>query len=309
MEGAENQKYLSVIEGAAFIICLDDASPETPEEVVSKFYLSDGFNRWFDCGLQFIVASNGVSGTCVNHSMIDGLSIHRVNEWITEALHTNLDSNPYQNGVAHHLEEYSCRIALSIERHISEVRRQYLNSTSKVEYVDFQFTHFGKEFLLANNSPIKGTFDLTIQLATRLYFGYNPPAWEAVSMAHFHRGRPELVQVVTSPVVEFCASALDEKIHASTRHQLLIEAVKDYSYNIKNAGLGNGYHRTLEVMNYLLPKDEPVPALFTNPAYLKTARGSLLSTGMTDGGSRTSTFVMRGDPDAVWLLYSISNRG
>lgn len=277
--------------------------------MVNSFYLNDGFNRWFDCGLQFIVASNGFSGVCVNHTMIDGLTISRVTEWITEALHKHSDSSDSQNGAAPKLEEYSFTISPLIEQRINEVREQFLNNTSKVEYYRFDFMQFGKDFLVANHSPIKGTFDLIIQLAARLYYGSNPAAWEAISMAHYHRGRPELVQVATGPVEEFCVSALDEKIDVAIRHKLLIEAVKDYSNNIKNAGSGNGYHRTLEVMAHLLDKNDPVPALFKNPVYRKTAHGALLSTGTTDSSTRTSTFVMRGDPNCIWLLYSISDNG
>jgi hypothetical protein len=307
-ESEENQKYLSVIEGAAFIVCLDDSSPETPEEVVRSFYLGDGFNRWFDCGIQFIIASNGVSGTLVNHAMIDGLTIHRVNEWITEALRANMDSSLYQNGVSHHLEEYSCTMAPSIEQRINEVRRQHLDNTSKLEFLEFGFTQFGKEFLLANNSPIKGVLDLITQLAARLYFGYNPPSWEAVSMSQFHRGRPEGVQVVTEAVEKFCASALVDEVDVSTRHRLLIEAVKEYGSNIRNASLGKHYRRTFEVMRHLLDKDDPIPALFTNPVYLKIMWGGMLRTSMTDGGSRVSAYAPR-DADQISSTYSISENG
>ncbi|ORY58460.1 uncharacterized protein BCR38DRAFT_527493, partial [Pseudomassariella vexata] len=88
---------------------------------------------------------------------------------------------------------------------------QYAATTEAKQYTPHLTPSFGKALFLANSAPIKATVDLTIQLASRLYFGYLPASWETVSTAHFHLGRPEIVQVVRKSVVEFCDAALDSR--------------------------------------------------------------------------------------------------
>ncbi len=56
---------------------------------------------------------------------------------------------------------------------------------------------FGKDFLLAHGAPAKAIFNLVIQLASRLFLGYNLPSWEPVSLAHYHKGRIELIEYVS----------------------------------------------------------------------------------------------------------------
>lgn len=59
---SENVKALEKLEGSAFVLCLDDARPANREEAARCCWHGDGFNRFFDKALQFIVFDNGVAG-------------------------------------------------------------------------------------------------------------------------------------------------------------------------------------------------------------------------------------------------------
>jgi hypothetical protein len=75
-----NYEYIKVVEEATFLICLDDGFPTTAPERINQFLMKDGFNRWNDKSLQFIVCSNGVSGLMAEHSMVDGIGISTCSE-------------------------------------------------------------------------------------------------------------------------------------------------------------------------------------------------------------------------------------
>jgi carnitine O-acetyltransferase len=78
-----NEDCLSTIEAASFILCLDDGSATSTVEWANNYYLGDSFNRWNDSAVHLCVASNGISGTCINHIMADGLTFHGMHNGIS----------------------------------------------------------------------------------------------------------------------------------------------------------------------------------------------------------------------------------
>ncbi|KAI2787681.1 Highly reducing polyketide synthase sdnO [Penicillium oxalicum] len=315
----KNAESIQIIEKALFAICLDDGAPTTNSERIRKAYLGNGFNRWNDKGLQFTIFENGSSGYQVEHSMIDGLTVHRMNEWIHEAIHAHVpsnvtnghghangDVNVASNGFQPGLEEYALTTSPEIDEHILVVREQHLKATSSREYGYLALPHFGKNFLAEHGCPIKSVFDVTIQLASKLYFGHNPASWEPMSMAHFHKGRTEIFQGVLPSVAQFCESACDETMPADQRRDMLIRAANDYTAGLQTSGKGNNYFRLMNVLETMWPSDEEPALLFKDPVWLKTYPRLIMS-GLTDGGSRDSAFSLI-DPEGVWICYSIEEQ-
>ena len=82
-----NSKALEVIEGALFVVCVDDAGPDDLAELCGNF-LCGGYkldsgvqvgtctNRWYD-KLQIIVCSNGEAGINFEHTGVDGHTVLR----------------------------------------------------------------------------------------------------------------------------------------------------------------------------------------------------------------------------------------
>ncbi len=58
---SRNVEYLDTISAAVFVICLDDKEATTNVGRVSLTMFGDGFNRWNDKVLQFVIAANGTS--------------------------------------------------------------------------------------------------------------------------------------------------------------------------------------------------------------------------------------------------------
>ena len=75
---------LKQIEAAAFVICLDDFTPATRHDLSRACWHGEGANRWFDKSIQFIVFENGRAGTLNEHSMMDGTTTLRLNDFICQ---------------------------------------------------------------------------------------------------------------------------------------------------------------------------------------------------------------------------------
>lgn len=60
-----------MIESAAFMVCFDETMPTDPEARVKEMMMLEGFNRWVDKSIAFVVCKNAISGTYVEHTMID----------------------------------------------------------------------------------------------------------------------------------------------------------------------------------------------------------------------------------------------
>jgi len=269
----------------------------------------DGFNRWNDKSLEFIVCSNGISGTFVEHSMIDALTLTRLQTAIKDALEAHSPQpNGHTSSRAIVLHEFTCTTTPSVDERIQQVRQRFLSDTANNEYVDIVHTAFGKSYLMSHGYPIKGTFDVMIQLASfYLHEGHNPASWEAVSMSHYHKGRPDIVQVVTPLVASFCARANDEAIALRDRKTALLEAARDHSDTIRKAGGGQAYVRTLWAMERAVREGEQAPGLFGDELFQRTLEPAIMSSA-TDGLSPESGFFLR-DTRMFWMTYYVMEEG
>lgn len=304
---SKNTEYLKILSAAAFTISLDDEEATTSIERVRLTMFGNGFNRWYDKGLQFIVTANGTSSWIFDHAYIDGLVAHGVSECIQEAI---LSYQPplerLSNGHSPEspIEEVPVVTSPEIDAHMQYLRKAYLEQCAGRDYVRHEMTQFGKDFLLAHGAPAKAILSLIIQLASRLRLGFNLPSWEPVSLAHFHKGRIELIEYVSPVVVKFCASANDGTLPVAERREMMLDAARDINNNVKNCGKGKGFHRLLTVMEQLWPQGEPAAALFNDPIWKRILKFPLIS-NMVDDSSMDSTHPGE-RPESLWLWMNYS---
>lgn len=310
-----NKEYIQAIERAAFVICLDDGRPVTNEERVRQYYVGSGLNRWHDKATQFLVSANGRSSQLSEHSMVDGLTIARLTERIHDAIQAHV---PTALGVVGNNPVPAARFTLQttpqIEARMSELRSVYASETAKKKYTLHTIPSLGINATLGTGLSAKACVDMVIQLANRMHYGYNPGSWEPVSTQHFHRGRPELVQVVTDSVVEFCEAALDMRvgngkvdkgIGKSKKKELLSKAATEWEGQIRRAGEGRGFLRMWDTMGGMLPEGEGVekPAIFTDPVFWRAFPGRVLQ--VRNEAEVEDAALCLYEEDALWMSYAI----
>lgn len=301
------------------VLCLDDYSPVTREERVRFGYLGDSFNRWHDKTLQLVVTASGSSGTIFEHSMIDFMTTSQISQRLQRAINSldpenDNDTGPDSEAVVDpaSLEEIPLvATTAEIEARMTMLRDKYAATTGAKIYTPHVVPSIGKAVLLDHSVPIKATVDLTIQLASRLYFGYLPASWETVSTAHFHLGRPEIVQVVLKSVVEFCDAALDSNVSRTEARAQLLRAARETNAQVVKGGEGRNYFRLMDVLEVMSQDahdedaSEAIPELFSDPVWKRSYPRLIMQTMIDKKLAQDPGYTME-DPENVWMNYTVN---
>lgn len=279
-----NGDSLEAILGAAFIVSLDDASPTTAVDRFHQFLFADGSNRWYDKSLQFIVCSNGVSASLCEHSLLDGITIGPLHEYINRSIHESYPSRTTEKTLEiEHLPLFSNG---TIDNHILELRQNFKPTTSKYSFSHLKLSSLNSSFLQKHKVPVQSGLQLAIQLAYRRFFGYSPPALETISLAHFKEGRVEVNHILQPEVLQFLDAW--ETGPTNSLRSLFYEAAKSHAKSLTRASNGHGFGRYLLAMEWMLDENEPTPALFSDPVYTRLkprkALTSCFATGWEEGG-------------------------
>lgn len=267
-----NAEYFHVLDSAMFVLCLDEGSPDTPEELARQGYIGDGANRWYDKVLQFWVSANGRSGQISEHGAIDGTTPARLLEFIADGMasytpHPRNGSTPPHTDIQ--LNEVTLQVTPKITAHTNTLRARYRAVTSASTYVRAELTAFGTEHLARSHAPVKGAIDLTFQLALRLFFGRAVPAWEPTSASYFHAGRADALQRATKEANAFCDAAAEAAQRGTVANKGGLRALLLAATKAAHAGMrellqtGESYLKLFEVLSYLWP------AAVEKPAFLR----------------------------------------
>ncbi|KAH6652982.1 putative polyketide synthase [Truncatella angustata] len=301
---AHNKEYLQVIEEAIFVVCLDDASPETNEQHVRQAYLGTGFNRWMDKSTQFIVMANGKSSFILEHGAIDGITANRLSERVHKHIQEHSPGLP--NGQISHpaqdikLQKQEFQSTSKIDEHIEKLRERYTSTAQRIGYKRHTLTTFGIDKLMSNAVPVKSVVDATVQLAIRLHYGHNTQCWESVSMAHYHKGRTDMMQIANREVNDFCAMALDETVPLSELRAKLLELGHSMSTNMQRCQSNGTYLRLFELLKVLWPKDAPKAEMFSKNLYWRKPY-VISNHGPVNSPVCDSVWGIQ-EPQSVWIM-------
>jgi hypothetical protein len=307
-----NVEYFKAIDEATFMVCLDEGSPETNEDHVRHAYLGDGFNRWMDKCTQFMIAENGKSGFIMEHGAIDGITASRACDFIHEAIQNHQPESTRTNGVVAHevasdvqLEEFHFQSDPELDEQMVKLREQYIKSAATIGYKNHTITAFGTDYLMSCAVPVKTALDATVQLAIRLHYGFNTHCWEGVSMAHYHKGRPEIMQVATSDVVKFCDLALDPSVSLKEKHAALFRLGRSMSGNMQKTLTGQTHLRLLDLLKVCWPEDAPTAKLFQGDLFW---RNPFVMAHHAPSGNKVNDSVYGvQEPNSMWAMITPGN--
>ncbi|KAF7860820.1 hypothetical protein EAF04_008338 [Stromatinia cepivora] len=284
----ENETWIHDIEASAFVVYLDDVQPQHASERGPHFLHANGFNRWSDKTIQFSICDNGISATIGEHTMLDGVTFLRLNDFVTKAIMTfnpqNLANTSLQPApVITVSESYTFKTTPVIEEHITRIRAQLKSDTSRVEFRAFEIPTLNRELFRQHKCPPNSGFQLAIQLAVRQYFGHNPAAFEPISLNHFHKGRIDVNHIMRPSISNFCAVAADTKIPTAELRGLFFDAARIHASNVITTSRGHGFDRHLFALEWSIREGETVPALFTDPTYRSKRRPPQIMTNCIVG--------------------------
>ena len=303
----QNAEYFNTIESAAFIVCLDQGSPETLEEQARHCRLGDGSNRWHDKGVQFVVAANGNSGVIFEHSYIDGTLPLPLHSRIADAINEYRPDIHKSNG---HVVKVPRELRLATDAKADEripvLKDKWAAFSSARDFLFHPVPELGAKLVTAHNLPLKGTFDATLQLAMHIYYGTLPVNWQPVALTQFHEGRHDLVQLNSPAVMAFCKSAADDSIPVSSRRALMLAAATDINARIRDARDGHGYYRLFHVIDKQCPADSPKPAIYDHPLQRRLDDFTNIS---YINDEKFENVLVSLDPEALRMKYTIGQDG
>lgn len=269
--------------------------------------LGDGFNRWNDKPLQFVVTANGNSGIIVEHSYLDGTTPAPLYERIHDAIAAYQPSTmePPLKAAAPPPEEIPLILPSNVNAHIASLRDRWLEASASRDFVSYRLPTVSAHLLGEHKVPIKGGYDLLCQLALYLYYGHRMvPNWQPVMLAHFHAGRHDMVQLASGTVRVFCEAAVIDT-DASTAQQkraLMLEAARDISRRLREAKDGRGFYRLFTVMEQRWPAGVP-KASVSDDTLLKRSLDFTAVTNINHTSVESMTTPL--DPSVLRLRYTI----
>ncbi|KAL6849207.1 putative secondary metabolism biosynthetic enzyme [Amphichorda felina] len=306
----ENASSIATIEAAAFTLSLDEASPSTQSERGRQFHFGgdeDAANRWHDKSLQFIVSKNGYSATLGEHTMMDAMTLNRLNDDIAAAIEKGFDAGAKSQDASTAATLVPTYLPLQLdaklEAHIDIVRPQYARFVQNSEHGHYLFEGYGSRFLRAQKMSPNSVFQMIVQLAAKSLYGESPPCFETVNQAQYHMGRVDIIQVVNPQVAAFLQAAGDTSVGRWECRNLLINATRAHVASINKARRNLGWERTLTALHALMEKDDAIPSLFLDPVY-KRVRPRLMISNCFETGMLEKGCLWR-DREALWLHYEV----
>ncbi|KAF2870452.1 acyltransferase ChoActase/COT/CPT [Massariosphaeria phaeospora] len=264
-----NAASLEAIESASFVVCLDDASPVTLEERAHQYWHGDGSNRWFDKPAQFIVNDNGTSGFMGEHSMMDGTTTHRLNDYANQVIFANalpFDDPSIRSDLA---DPTPLRFTLTpdLQHDVESAQAHFARQIGAHDLRVQAYQGYGKGLIKKFKCSPDAYVQMVIQLAYHKFYGQSRPTYESAATRRFQQGRTETCRTVSDESVAFCAAMADAGADPQHCQALFRAALAAHGTYIADASDGRGVDRHLFGLKKCLRAGEDVPAIYTDPAF------------------------------------------
>ncbi|CAO3611272.1 unnamed protein product [Cunninghamella echinulata] len=304
----DNKAALEKIESASFVVCLDDTSPVTRDEVSRACWHGDGRNRFFDKPLQFIVFENGKAGFIGEHSCMDGMVTCRLNNYVCE----NLSKNKVNHGTVSvrpgipQPTEIQFSLDNEVKKYLALAEKNFDAAIANHDLTVLYYNSFGKNQIKKFKSSPDAFAQMIIQLAYYKMFGVSRATYEAGMTRKFQRGRTETARSVSSESVAFVKGMEDSSVPNQEKIALLRAALKAQGAYMGQATNNHGCDRHLFGLKNSLRAGEAKPSLFTDPTFAYSSHWFLstsqLSSEYFDGYGWGQVV-----PDGFGVAYMVNN--
>ncbi len=200
----DNQLALDEIEQALFVICLDNITPKTDQEVTDNLLHGDSANRYFDKSLQFIILKNGSAGINIEHCGLDGTTILNLVDTMAsydpvEVLKT---SGAEQQGTPD-ISQLKFTLDDSLKNEITNAAQGFKTLIDKNATLNFVFEDFGVDRIKTFGVSPDAFAQLSFQLAHYHTKGFIGATYESIATRQYENGRTEAMRVMTPEIFSF----------------------------------------------------------------------------------------------------------
>ncbi|KAH9951059.1 carnitine acetyl transferase [Amylocystis lapponica] len=286
-----NADIIATIHSAAFVLCLD--TEHAPDFLAHSRLLwhgavtpqADGSvqlglrNRWMDKPVQMVVTDDGKAGLIGEHSVMDGTPTMALCNGVLDLI-----AAPGFADAAPAPAPTSAPPPAALDWHITPATRAALADASRAaaaligtQALGAVRTPYGKRAIKAFGVSPDSWAQHLVQLAyARLLRARGArragATYEAATTRRFFKGRTETVRIVSAEADAWVAGMDDAALGARERGALLARAVQAHVRYAKRAGAALGIDRHLLGLRMALGEDEPRPAMFADPVYVRAGR-------------------------------------
>ncbi|CAI2177916.1 1965_t:CDS:10 [Funneliformis geosporum] len=273
----KHEQLLKKIESSAFVLCLDDSSPITVDDISHACWVGDGRNRYFDKSLQFIVFENGKAGFNGEHSSMDGTPTCRLNEFVCDIIANNKVDYGSPN-VRSNLpvpEQLHFNLTGGILSAISKSEKNFDDLIAKHDLRVLAYEGYGKNGIKKLGVSPDAYVQMLIQLAYYKMYGINRATYESAQTRKFQHGRTEVCRTVSVDSVNWVKAMEDPQVSIESKAELGRKAIDAHVRYMSESVEGKGCDRHLFGLRMSLKPDEQKPAIFTDPAFAKSSHWNL----------------------------------
>ena len=257
--------------------------------------------------MQLVVCENGVSASVCEHSAVDGVSVEPLHDYINNAIR---DFNPQaaQEGEANKdassgFEELPLSWNKAIDEAIYRFQQQFDQLNSKYTFAHVEVSTLGVDFLRSHKCPPQSGVQLVIQLACQRFFGYNPPALETVSMAHFQKGRVEVHHIIGPALARFLEAMKEVGSSPKNLRVAFLDVARAHAKSLSRVSKGKGFSRHLLALEWMLREGEEKPKLFEDPVFVRLKPGKVMTSNFTTGWLEGGFFYPV--PESILVYFEI----
>lgn len=287
-----NRDAMIAIEQAAFVLCLDEQSPEAISDISRQLLHGSGRDRFFDKSLQFIVFNNGKSGINFEHTGVDGSVMMRLIAHIYNTIDQVSFADKSEVGATyeHKVRELSFELDnhlnLSIDRATCLFQQHIANTQTKV----LNFTRFGKNQIKQFGVSPDAFVQLALQLAEYKLYGKCYSAYEAVMTRTFRDGRIDVLYTVSPESMAFIHAIQSVTCSVQEKKDALIRATQKHVARAKECRFGQGVYTHFLALKYRYEQVgqqlgiAELPAIFTDSAYRKLTHSVVCTSTTSEYG-------------------------
>lgn len=286
-----NKDNLQDIDSALFMVCLEDDSPQSMEDIQKCMLHGNGKNRWFDKSFQIIITKNSKCGINFEHSWGDGISVLRFCEEIFKdsIKYSKIDLISTSNFNSEFKKLEWNNIDSNIKNSINKAENDLNKLLNSLNHKVVLSEDLNKNYLKQNDQSPDGTMQLIIQLA--YYLKYNKPVsiYEAASTGVFKHGRTETIRPLTPESLKFTKSIFGN-INSKEQYILMKKALEVHSKISLDAKMGKGMDRHLfALLDLAKLNNNKIHDLFLDKSYytlnnIKISTSTLNSKYLESGG-------------------------
>jgi len=264
-----NSEVLRKMDGALFVLCLDDKKYSDEYEAMKMFLHGDGNNRWFDKSFQLIVEGNGEAAIHFEHAWGDGVAVMRFfNEIHKESTQENFE--PQLDIASTNVSHHEFELDDGMKNVIANSKDKFGNFVSKLSFHAQEIEDFGKNYFKDKKLSPDGVLQLAFQIAYHRMYGCAVPTYESCSTAAFKHGRTETIRPATMQTL-VCAEAFEASNPSGVDEMadLVGKSSEMHGKLTKEAAMGQGFDRHLFALANMALKTNRKVNFFEDTAYQK----------------------------------------